>query len=297
MNYRTLVSLFLTILVVFAATAALAQEPTAEQEERVAEIEENLKYEDYTVKAYRLSFYGGHFSGATYLESPERGERTVLTPGAADVLGYDGEVLLESRAEYETGPMAGKLKYDAPHKTIEPGTAYGGRVGIYISKDFHLDLLGTYATGKAVTTMIGPANVDDDYNPANITRRTIDTDDGFKMVKGGLALMYDARPATFFGIMPRLGFGLGGIINRYSYLPDKTGLYLEGNLGLSYDVTHNLSLTGQVDLTTFAFEVDELGYSNMVNYKTFTIGLSWFIDVVPADVRAAHQAALEASEY
>ena len=116
------------------------------------------------------------------------------------------------------------------------------------------------------------------------------------MVKGGLALMYDARPATFFGIMPRLGFGLGGIINRYTYLEDKTALYLEGNFGLSYELFDDFNLTGQVDLTSFAFQVDELGYSNMVNYATFSLGVSWFIDVVPAEVRAAHQAELRAAE-
>jgi hypothetical protein len=296
MNYRALIFLSLATLLLGFAGPALAQEPTAEQEARVAEIEENLKYDDYTVKAYRLSVFGGHFSGATYLENQELWERTVLTPGAGDIFAYDGTVLPESRAEYESGPMAGELKYDAAHKTIEPGSAFGGRVGIYISRDFHLDLLGTYATGKAVTTMIGPPDVNSAYDPELIKRREIDTDDGFKMVKGGLALMYDARPATFFGIMPRLGFGLGGIINRYTYLEDKTALYLEGNFGLSYELFDDFNLTGQVDLTSFAFQVDELGYSNMVNYATFSLGVSWFIDVVPAEVRAAHQAELRAAE-
>ena len=58
----------------------------------------------------------------------------------------------------------------------------------------------------------------------------------------------------------------------------------------------NLSLLGQVDLTTFAFDVDELGYSNIVKYTTFTLGLTWFIDVIPANVRAEHLAELQAAE-
>ena len=293
MKYRILLSLFLVSLVLCTGMLASAQEPTAEQEERVAEIEaevsENLKYEDYTVKAYRLTFFGGNFSGATYLENQQLGDRTVLTPGAGDIIAYDGDVLWESIAKYEDGTLI----YDAAHKEIESGPAFGGRVGIYISNDFHLDLLGTYATGNAVTTMLYRPDPEDLDNNERIV---VDQDDGFKMVKGGLALMYDAKPAAFFGITPSLGFGLGGIINRYSYLEDKTALYLEGNLGISYDLMDNLSLSGRVDVTTFAYQVDELGYSNMVNYATFSLGLSWFVDVVPGDVRAAHLAELRASE-
>lgn len=289
MKYPNLLPLLSVVLMLGLSTTLLAQEPTAEQEERVAEIEENLNYEDYTVKAYRLTFFGGNFSGATYLENKELGPRTILTPGAGDILAYDGEVLWESTAKYEDGTNI----YDAAHKEIKSGPALGTRVGIYISRDFHLDLLGTYATGEAVTTMLYRPNPDD----LTINERVeVDRDDGFKILKGGLALIYDARPATFFGIRPRLGFGLGGIINRYTYLEDKTALYLEGNFGLSYELFENFDLTGQADLTTFAYEVDELGYSNMVNYVTFSLGVSWFIDVVPGDVRAAHQAELRAAE-
>ena len=295
MKYRTLLALFLFTMVLCSASVLSAQELTAEEEERVAEIEENLKYNDYTIKAYRLTFFGGNFSGATFLENPELADITVLTPGAGDILGFDGEVLPQSTWEYEDGTRI----YDATHKEIESGTAYGGRVGIYISQDFHLDLLGTYAKGRAVTSMIGPpdlahANIDERHLDS---RHEIDSDDGFKMVKGGLALMYDAKPAALFGVTPRLGFGLGGIINRYSRgLEDKTALYLEGNFGLGFEVFDNIDIMGQVDLTTFAYQVDELGYSNMVSYATFSLGISWFIDVVPSNVRAAHLAELQAED-
>jgi hypothetical protein len=208
------------------------------------------------------------------------GPRTVLTPGAGDILGYDGNVLIESQdPEHFTGA----------HKEIKSGPAYGGRIGIYISDDFHLDILGTFATGSAVTTMREfPEGMS--VNPDNSQRVEVDRDDGFKMVKGGLALMYDATPATFFGLVPRLGFGLGGIINRYSELPDVTGLYLEGNFGLNFDLFKNVQLGGQVDLTNFAYEVEELGYANMVNYVTYSLGVTVFLDVVPPEVRAAHMA-------
>lgn len=289
MKYRTLLFLFPVLLGLICAPALMAQEPDSDQEEWTEEVESNEKYGDYQVKAYRLSGFYGSFSGATYLDNKELGTRTVLTPGSYDILGYNGEVLWQSTAQYENGVHI----YDAAQKEIQSGPAFGGRIGIYISNDFHLDLLGTYATSKAVTTMLYRPN------PEDITineRVVVDEDDSFKMIKGGLALMYDANPAAFFNIVPRLGFGLGGVINRYNSLEDKTALYLEGNFGLHYELFKNFSLTGQVDLTVFAYQVDELGYSNMVNYTTWSIGAAWFIDVVPSSVRAAHLAELRAAE-
>ncbi len=287
MNYRSVFRLFLLLLVLGTANGLLAQEPTPAQEERVAELEENLKWEDFTAKAYRLTVFGGSFSGAKYLELPLLWDRTRLEDGAHDVLGFDGEYLQESRDRLGDSEI---YEYDAANKEIESGPAYGAKVGIYIADDFHLDLMGTYATGRAVTTMMHRT---DEENIDIMERVEVDSDDGFKMFKGGLHLMYDARSATFFGLTPRLGFGLGGIINRYSYLEDKTALYLEGNFGLSRKLFGDFTLTGQVDLTSFAYEVEELGYSKMVNYATFSLGLSYFIDVVPQDVRAAHLAELE----
>ena len=83
----------------------------------------------------------------------------------------------------------------------------------------------------------------------------------------------------------RLGFGLGGVINSYSVLPDVTALYLEGNFSLNYEIVDNLALGAALDVTNFAYEVPELGYSNMVNYFTYSVGLTWFIDVIPEDIR------------
>jgi hypothetical protein len=133
---------------------------------------------------------------------------------------------------------------------------------------------------------------DPDNFPDSSERIEVDRDDGYQMYKGGLALMYDATPATFFGIVPRLGFGLGGIINRYSQLPDITGLYLEGNFALNYELLKNFQIGAQADLTNFAFEVEELGYANMVNYVTYSFGITIFLDSLPPDVRAAHNAEL-----
>ncbi|MBK7771270.1 MAG: hypothetical protein IPI48_12320 [bacterium] len=143
-------------------------------------------------------------------------------------------------------------------------------------------------SGRAVTSMLYNPNRDDARN--EWTRVEIDEDNGFRAYKGGVSLMYDARPATFLGATPQLGFGLGGVINRYSELEDKTALYLEGNFGLSFQPLDDLRIIARADLAIFAFEVDELGYSEMVSYKNFTVGAAWFIDTVPAEVRAKHLA-------
>jgi hypothetical protein len=239
-----------------------------------------LEWKDYKVKGYRLSLYGGTFSGATYLDLKALSDRTILTPGAADVLGYNGEVLIQS---------VDTEHYMAPRKQIEPGTAIGGRIGIYLGDDVHLDLVGNYLAGRANTTML--------YSREGRTgdgvwdRIEVDADDGFTAYKGGISMMYDAQPATFFGVTPTLGFGLGGVINRFSQLEDKTALYLEGNFGLSIEPKQNLQVVARADLSVFAFKVDELGYSNMVGYRNFTIGAAWFFDTVPADVRAKHVSA------
>ena len=292
MKFSTVLSLIPALLAVTAGTGASAQDftaPTPADSAAVQAAAASLQYDDYTVKAYTLTFFYGSFNGARYLDLPEVGPKTVVTPGVgtqlgpADVLGYNGLPLPEARQRYADGT----LKYDAAQKEIDPGPAFGARIGVYVSDNFHLDLMGTYAEGTAVTTMLRK----DQFNPDLDTRVQLDEDQGFTVYKGGLALMYDAMPAKFWGITPRLGFGLGGIINRYSELEDKTALYVEGNLALTHRLAKRMDIILQADLTTFAFEVDELGYGNMVNYSTFSLGLSWFIDVLPSDVRARHQAA------
>lgn len=245
-----------------------------------------LKWKDYKVKGYSLSLYGGHFSGATYLDLPPIGDRTLYTPGGGDILAYDGTVLTESVNMQNSNPLL--RKYNAPRKEIEPGTAIGGRIGIYVADDFHLDLVGNYMSGRALTTMLYNPDKTDPRN--EWTRVEVDEDTGFRAFKGGISLMYDARPATLWGATPLIGFGLGGVINRYSYLEDKTALYLEGNFGLRVQPLKDLSIIARTDLAVFAYEVDELGYSNMVKYLNFTVGAAWFIDVVPPEVRAEHVA-------
>lgn len=282
MKFSTILSLFLAVCLLATGSLVLAQdssEPPAGEAETAAAtpeitVEEQLEWSDYSVKAYTLTFWGGNASGATYLENMPLEEQTVLTDGAGEIRAYDGGILHESRSP----------DYDGATKEFTSGDSFGGRIGIYIADDFHLDMIGSYAAGEAVTSMVY-TNPD---TPNKSERVVVDTDPGFKSYKGGLALMYNANSASFFGIVPRLGFGLGGVINRFTELEDKTALYLEGNFGLSYEVIENFELAAQVDLTTYGFEVDELGYSNMINYTTYSLGITWFIDRVPEGVRAAH---------
>lgn len=289
MKFSKILFLCLALALLSPGNPAQAQDtgrtpsPEAAPDTVVAVPEEAvLTYEDYTVKRYSLSFYGGSFSGGRYLENMPLGERTILTPEAYEIQAYDGDVLLQSM-DYE--------HYTGAYKEIDPGLALGGRIGIYISDNFHLDLLGSFSSGSAVTTM--QYTPDPENEPDRFSRVEVDRDDAFSVIKGGLALMYDATPATFFGIKPWIGFGLGGIINSYSVLPDVTGLYLEGNFGLGYEFMDGLSLGLGLDAATFSYEVPELGYSNMVNYYALTVGLTWLIDVVPEEVRAAHWADME----
>lgn len=277
----------LSFLLFLNVSLGLAQdEGTARPDSAaLADLEEELlDYSDYMAKAYSLTAFYGQFSGAAYLENDPLEDRTVLTQGAADILGYDGEVLPESQDVDH---------YDAATKEIESGPAIGMRFGIYANSDFHLDVVAAYATGKAVTSMLYRQDPEDRTNSERVV---VDEDPDYSLIKGGVHLGYDAYPATFWGLTPKLGFGIGGLINSYSVLEDKGALYLEGNFGLKAKVMKNLDLVAQVDLTTFAYEVDELGYSNVVNYTTFTLGLSYFIDVVPDEVKARHQAEIEARE-
>ena len=289
--------LFLGLSLALAVAAQAQESPSPEYTEPVQRNMEILDYSEYRVKAYSISFYGGRFSGGTILELDSLGDRTRITEAGRpdelwpnDILAYNGLPLPEGRLKRDDGL---RYLYDSTRKEIKPGPLFGGRIGIFIADDFHLDLNGSYAKGKAVTTMVYQG--EDDLDPLKGTVETVDEDDGFSVLRGGISLMYDAHPASFFGIVPRLGFGLGGVINSYTYLEDKTGLYLEGSLGLTRNIAGSVDIFAQVDLDMFSVDVEELGYSNMINYAMFSLGLTWFIDVLPPSVRADHIASQESN--
>jgi len=298
MKHSTVLSLFLALGLVLSGATLYAQDgdPAAAAADTMAAeaVVEALEYEDFTVKAYSISLFGGSFSGGRFLDLQEREVRTdygtpppphILGPG--DILGYNGLPLSVAREKLDDGITN---RYDAAQKEINSGPAYGGRIGVYISDSFHLDIIGSYARSEAVTTMLQRS---EDNDPAKAVRVQVDEDVDFATYRGGLSLVYDAHPARIFGLVPRLGFGIGGVINSFSELEEKTSLYLEGSFGLGARVFSTVDIIGQVDVSTFSFDVEELGYSNMVSYNTFSLGISWWIDVLPDGVRAARDAETE----
>ncbi len=258
-----------------------------------------LTPDDYNIKAYRLSVYGGWFSGSTYFNPrlDPLGPRTYLAEGVSDVIGFDGEVI----------PFDLEL-HDAPVKEIDPGRYIGAKIAMYLNPNFHLDLVGSYSQGEARITFLN-LNPDD---PENMFREIpeppmapgdVDTpeeeaawaaawqdrfvDQGFKVYKGGVHVMYDLSVFRTLGLEPYIGFGLGGIINRFSNLEDKTALYFSGVVGLNAQITNRFSIFSQATTTTFNFLTEELHYGKTLTYFHAAAGLSWYIDTIPDAVKAA----------
>ncbi|MFO7654993.1 MAG: hypothetical protein R6X25_14425 [Candidatus Krumholzibacteriia bacterium] len=238
--------------------------------------DDDLTYDDFTVKAYTLTLYGGWFSGGTFLELPPiDGNRTYVEEGTDRIYGYDGEFL-------NLDPKF----YDAAVKKIEAGPAYGGKLAVYLSDAFHIDITGSYSQGKATTSMRNKqAPEREDW-----FREQVDEDDGFSVLMGGLNLVYDSTDFRILGLRPYLGFGVGGIINSFTALDDATGLYFQGVGGMNLDVTDKLAVVGQFQVTTFSFSRQELDYGKQVTYGQAFVGLSYFFDVLPEEVRAAREA-------
>lgn len=236
-----------------------------------------LTYDDITVKAYTVTIFGGYFSGGTFLELPPiDNDRTYVEQGSDVVWGYDGEPL----------PLDPEL-YDGPIKKIDPGSSIGGKLGVYLSDDFHIDLTASYSQARAITTVRNKRDRSSTY------REEVDSDDGFSVILGGIDLVYDGNDFRIFGMRPFVGFGIGGVINSFSALDDATGLYFRGVGGLNVDLFSNLSLLGQVQVSTFSFSRQELEYSKQVTYGQAFVGLSYVIDVLPPEIRAAHEAEQE----
>ncbi|MFH1842847.1 MAG: hypothetical protein ABIF77_06530 [bacterium] len=219
----------------------------------------------YRIKKITLTFFGGYFSGSTFFELPTLEDRTQLEEGSDEVFRYDGTI-------FELGEH-----YDAPEKKIDPGRTFGGRFGFYLSDQFHLDLVASVTMSKATTTFLNS----DPRLEDGPRRELIDEDDGFTIYKGGGSLMYDITAVDFYGFMPYFGLGLGGVINRFTTLSDKTALYFELTGGLSFDVSSSLRINTQFTASTLSFETEELHYSKQVTYAYASLGICWVFDTVP----------------
>jgi len=240
-----------------------------------AEPEPELGWDDYSIKAYTVQIFGGSFKGARYLELPVKPDRTQVELGSDRVMSFDGTWWEPDELDYNI--------YDAPIKTIEDGFTVGMRLGCYLAEQFHMDLSVSYSSSEAVLTMM---NLQDPENPF---REEIDRDSSVQIFRGGLSMMYDFTRFQAFGIHPSLGFGFGGVINRFSNLEDVSGLYLVGTASLQRRLFGTASAFLEYDLTAFSMSRDELHYTKSVTYSDIVVGVSFFLDTVPAEVRALHE--------
>lgn len=262
------------LLLILHAGPALAQ---AEADAGNGEVPEA----EYRLKRITLSVYGGSFSGGKFLELPRPWERTMVAEGSDELYQYDGTLF--QNEEYL--PMIQKRYYKtqffAPIKKIEPGTMFGGRIGFYLSEEFHLDIRLSFAKSKATTSLLydNPA----DFQMPEPTRLIVDEDKNFKSFLIGTDLSYDLRTLKMFGVTPFIGCGFGGIINRFSYLEDKTALYFQGNLGVAANLSSDVQLSALYMATTFSFTREELFYGKQVTYGMAAAQLTYVIDMIPGD--------------
>jgi hypothetical protein len=276
MNSRFFTAVFCSLILLMLATSALAQEQAEADDPLAGEGEIEETWDSYKVKAYTIQVFGGLFGGDEYLNLPLMGDQTQVEEGTQRVMSFDGSWWELDELDYTV--------YDAPIKEIEDGITAGVRVGTYLSNEFHLDLVFSYTKTEAYLSMI---NQDDPENPV---REEIDRDDNVQILRGALEMMYDINDFSLFGFRPYLGFGFGGVITSFSNLEDVGGLFLIGTGGLRTNITESTSAFVQFDLTTYAMSRDELNYTETVTYTDITAGLAFFVDVVPGDVRARHEA-------
>jgi hypothetical protein len=259
------------------SVTALAQDPPSDDplddEGEVAET-----WDNYMVKAYSIQFFGGLFGGDRYLDLPVMGEQTEVEEGSQRVMSYDGTWWELDELDY--------TRYDGPVKTIEDGVTGGVRVGTYLADAFHMDLTFSYTKTEAFLTMVDKTDRED------LITEEIDRDDNVQILRASLKMMYDLDNTSLLGFSPYLGFGFGGVITRYTNLEDVGGLFLVGTAGMRRPIVGNTSAFFQFDLTTYAMSREELHYNKTVTFTDITAGLSFYVDVVPGDVRSRHQADL-----
>jgi hypothetical protein len=224
--------------------------------------EEEVPEAASSIKQISITLLGGWSSGGTFLDLPPLSDITQVEEGTDDVYSYDGTIF--ELEDY----------YDAPRKEIEPGPMYGARLGFYLSDEFHLDLEGAVAFGKATVSFLNHDPDDDlpDY------REQLQSDSGFTSYMGGGNLMYDITSQSLFGLHPFFGLGVGGIINRFTHLQDKTALYFQLLAGFNLFVTDSFAVSTSFSARTFSFSTEELHYGTQVTYLQGLLGMTWFFD-------------------
>ncbi len=268
MKHKFALALLGVLGLLLSPNSLLAQEPEPTEGE---ESDTEQVAEEYTVKAYSLTIWGGWFSGTTFLDLQPLEDRTQLEEGSDVVYKYDGSVFTPQELIFST------WSYQGARKEIEPGFVVGGKIGIYLSDQFHIDVVGAYGSSQAKTTYINsdPENLDSPF------REELDRDNNITIFMGGGDLVYDATTVKFLGFSPFVGFGIGGIINRFTQLEDKTALYFQLVGGLNFSLTQSLLLHTEFNATTFSFSREELHYGKQVTYTSIRLGLTWMFNLVP----------------
>lgn len=264
MSRRMMTAFACAVLVMAAAVTAAAQttDPTADEAGAAAE-------PTSAIKRISISLFGGYNSGGTFYELPEMDERAQLAENSNLVYLFDGT----------TENIGEELTADgltAPKKEIDSGNTYGGKIGFYLSDSFHVDLVGSISKGDAQLTALRL----DDWEP--VGRELLDVDEKFTMYMGGIGLTYDAHNLKILGLTPYFGLGLGGVINRFDTLEDKTSLYFQFIGGLSHPLfSSDFWLDVGMRATTFSFETEEQEYSEQFTNVQLTAGLTLLFDVKP----------------
>lgn len=258
-------------VVLWAASLLLLASPDARaQAEAPAADGTEVPEANYRLKKVSLALYGGTFSGGTFFDLPTTGPRTRFEEGSVPVYRYDGLPFTTLNSRF----------YSAPRKEIESSTQLGGKIGFYLSDQFHLDLQLAMAASKATTSYL---YADPHTLEADTARVQVDEDPGFKALMGGAGLAFDATSLSFAGITPVAGCAFGGIINRFSHLEDKTALYFQVGLGFYHDFGSKIRLSTQFAATTFSFAREELQYGKQVTYTSLSLGVAYLVDMIPGD--------------
>lgn len=273
----TLRKLFALTVVMLLASSIVVAEDIPETFEKTSKI-----------KTISLNFGVGYYSGCTYFELPLIHPNAQIAEGSNNLWLFDGEYL-----DLGTGPVDANRYLDAPIKKINPGSLFSANIGFYLSENFHVDLSASLAKSTADITLI---EVNDEipgerFQPTgdhdffqNNPRFQGDNpfhDDNFTLYSGGLTIIYDAANLRKAFMLPYFGVGLGGVINRFSALEDKTALYFQFVTGAFIPITDNLKINAEIRATTYSLSTEEVVYAKEIFNATFTIGATWMIDVKP----------------
>ncbi len=229
-----------------------------------------------SIKKISLSFGGGYYSGDTYYELPPMSERAQVADHTFDITLFNGTIL-----PMGTGTHDNPNGLSAPRKEIDAGSTFYGDVGFYLSDEFHIDLRFAVSRGDAILSLERIEDGEPTGERVYGTEEEGWVDTGFKSYMAGMDLTYDTRQLAFLGLTPYFGFGIGGVINSFTALEDKTGLYFNLYGGLLRPLGRGLQLDARLSAATYPFETEEVNYSQQVTMMTATIGLTKVFDVKP----------------